>query len=295
MLQSAFWLLTDEVLNYHMILVIDPGAIPQCAVPVDSVDRRLEVHAMCRCVGTFHRISLNIFTILMIVSLCYIYAELVRVTSLLDLIIAGYVIDVLVGWTTIVLGWTIGEELIESCWRSSREILFATYFACIAFRPVLVHQIWVSISDTSFFRPMKTYTPRQKFPIIMVYPIESFILFLVYTWTGRLVQMHWSGFSITPIGPQQSSWCIATVKCICASDIWLQLLFMPRRAVWIWDSSTIGAIYDGHLYIFSDIHVINAVVSLCTCKNNIYDETHETSFNSFYDQKGVWHMASWQD
>ena len=87
-----------------MILVIDPGAIPQCAVPVDSVDRRLEVHAMCRCVGTFHRISLNIFTILMIVSLCYIYAELVRVTSLLDLIIAGYVIDVLVGWTTIVLG-----------------------------------------------------------------------------------------------------------------------------------------------------------------------------------------------
>jgi hypothetical protein len=26
----------------------DPGAIPQCAVPVNSAGRRYEVHAMCR-------------------------------------------------------------------------------------------------------------------------------------------------------------------------------------------------------------------------------------------------------
>lgn len=35
---------------------IDPGAIPQCAVPVlASAGRRHEVHAMCRCVETLRK------------------------------------------------------------------------------------------------------------------------------------------------------------------------------------------------------------------------------------------------
>ena len=38
------FVLPDKVL----LVCTDPGAIPQCAVPVDSAGRRHEIHAMCR-------------------------------------------------------------------------------------------------------------------------------------------------------------------------------------------------------------------------------------------------------